>query len=78
MQKSSRVAFINKRGQAGGGSKVFTIAMPDATPSLRGYLLRAVRELALALSVCFCCRLSALEHCVSAACALLYYLFRRI
>lgn len=47
--------LLTRGGPAGSASKVFSIAMPDATPSLWGYLLRAVRELALALSVCFCC-----------------------
>lgn len=80
MQKSSRVAFINKRGQArwGSGSKVFSIAMPDATPSLWGYLLRAVRELALALSVCFCCLPWSTVYLLPVPCCTTFFVGSRI
>lgn len=72
--------LLTRGGQArwGSASKVFSIAMPDATPSLWGYLLRAVRELALALSVCFCCLPWSTVYLLPVPCCTTFFVGSRI
>lgn len=52
--------------------------MPDATPSLWGYLLRSVRELALALSVCFCCLPWSTVYLLPVPCCTTFFVGSRI
>lgn len=70
--------LLTRGRPAGSASKVFSIAMPDATPSLWGYLLRAVRELALALSVCFCCLPWSTVYLLPVPCCTTFFVGSRI